>query len=285
MSSKKENSIGLWRDNFSISRLAVPSENHSLHSYFNTSPESPDGKQVLFFLSPQTDALHGDLCLFDRENGGIRVLESAIEVAHRQANQQWVCGGKFIVYMVLESEKWKVIRLDPKSMKREVMCENRQTGWGQAGLESVPLYGLHWDPGEHRDLEMLNVRTGEITTILSAEDFIAQQRDFLIQFYGEEISDLSLFFPILSPDGKRLFFKPAVPVDRQFRSKNASRRVGMVIIRCEDGEILGVRNNWGHPSWHPDSIHIISKATFFNTDSMAETLVPNYPLTRIPHLF
>lgn len=252
---------------------------HSLHSYFNTCPESPDGRLILLFTSDRHDSLYGDLWLLERENGKTTLLKNNIEVedAHRQTNQQWVCDGEYVVYMELNNNVWQVVRQDIQTMKSEVLCENRQVGWGQPGLDIVPLYGPHWNPGHHRDLELLNIKTGKIETILTVDELLIEYGDFIRDLFEGSINDLSIFFPILSPDGQRIFFKLSVPDDRQFRSDNASRRNGMVIYDCKEKRILGVRKGWGHPSWHPESRHILSKSFMIDTDTMNETTVPNYP--------
>ena len=53
---------------------------HSIHSYNPASPESPDGKWLLFFRSSTHDAHLGDVCIFSRESRETRVLSCNIEV-------------------------------------------------------------------------------------------------------------------------------------------------------------------------------------------------------------
>src|SRR4051812_37348598 len=57
-----------WRSKVSI-KMAAPGEGrHTIHSYFNTCPESPDGKSVLFFSSTTADGHHGDVVVRDRNS-------------------------------------------------------------------------------------------------------------------------------------------------------------------------------------------------------------------------
>ena len=71
-----------------------------MHSYFNTCPESPDGRYVLFYASTAKDGHRGEVCMRDRKSGEEKVLATNInaEDAHRVACQQWVSNGKRIVF-------------------------------------------------------------------------------------------------------------------------------------------------------------------------------------------
>src|SRR5436190_146086 len=80
-----------WRTNVRIQVVSPEaSDRHTMHSYFNTCPESPDGRSVLFFASKSADGHHGDVCVRDRATGQERVLASDlyVEDAHRVACQQ-----------------------------------------------------------------------------------------------------------------------------------------------------------------------------------------------------
>ena len=114
---------------------------HALHCYFNTCPESPDGRWVLLFVSSRPDAQVGDLCLIERKTGERIVLHAGIEVedAHRQANQQWVCNGDFVVAMAYRDAQWQVLRLDPVSRECVVLCTDRQVFLSNPRLDEVPL--------------------------------------------------------------------------------------------------------------------------------------------------
>ena len=67
------------------------SERHSFHSYFNTSPESPDGPWLLFFSSTTPEAHQGEVRIRERAAGKEHVLASGVttEDTHRVGCQQW----------------------------------------------------------------------------------------------------------------------------------------------------------------------------------------------------
>src|ERR1700722_5062584 len=83
-----------WREGVAIKAVVPGAERHTIHSYFNTCPESPDGTKVLYFSSTTRDGQHGDVCIRGRTTGEERVLASDLDVedAHRVACQQWVSG-------------------------------------------------------------------------------------------------------------------------------------------------------------------------------------------------
>jgi hypothetical protein len=67
----------------------------------------------------------------------------------------------------------------------------------------------------------------------------------------------SIFFPVISPDLKRVFFKIAAGNGGDdFMAKNASHRQGLVCYDFEKGACIWQHGKWGHPGWTPDSQHI-----------------------------
>ena len=251
---------------------------HSLHSYFNACPESPDGRWVLLFVSAQADAHVGDLCLLERASGQFVVVAAQLEVedAHRQANQQWLGRGDYVVYMHLAGGRWQVARWERRTGTSTVLAVDCQVGWGQPHLDDVPLYGLHWQPGMHRDLVLLNVRTGAVRTAVTLAQVLADYREAVARLFPARPPD-AIFFPILSPDGRRVIFKLTAVRDGQFRSPAASTREGLFVYDLATGRSLGLHPAWGHPAWLPDSRHLISLDLVIDTDTMATRSVPWYP--------
>jgi Tol biopolymer transport system component len=231
---------------------------HSIHAYFNTSPESPDGRYVLLFRSTAPDAHEGEVCVLDRGTGSVTVLAQRVttEDAHRAACQQWTQGGRDVVFHDVRDGRWVVAAAEVASGRQRVLAEGRQLGWGQPGGETVTLYGPHWNPGEYRNLELLNVRTGEIKTVLTADELRAAHGEWVQQQFGDR--PVSIFFPILSPDQQRVFFKLAAPDGGGFRSPTGSRRLGLFCFDLAQRKFLPMYASWGHPAWHPDSRHVLN---------------------------
>ena len=151
--------------------IVLPNMNqHSIHSYFNTSPESPDGRWVLYYTSTTAEGHEGDICIVERATGKVKTLAKGVMVedAHRVACQQWVSQGQRVVFHDLRGGEWVVVSVDINSQKERVLARGRQVGWGQPNTHIVPLYGPHWNPGDHKDLELLNVETGDIRTVVTA---------------------------------------------------------------------------------------------------------------------
>ncbi len=266
-----------WR-NCPVRPVAAPAEAHSLHSYFNVSPECPAGRRVVYFVSSRPDAQVGSLWVQERETGEARVLAEELEVedAHRQANQQWVAGGDYVVCMDYRGGEWRVLRLDPATLAQTVLCLGRQVFWGAARRDEVPLYGPYWNPGPHRDLELLDVRRGTVRTVLTLDQVLADHGRAGLELFGGERPD-SIAFPVVSPDGKRVFFKLSKIRSGVFRSPAGSDREGLFVYELATAKPLGLYRSWGHPAWMPDSRHILRKSRLIDTDTMQTRNLPWYP--------
>jgi Tol biopolymer transport system component len=249
--------LACWRDGVTVRPVTTETNRHVIHAYFNTCPESPDGSNILFFASTTPDGQRGQVMLRNRFTGAERKLglELNTEDAHRTACQQWVSGGRRVVFHGEREGQWFTAVADVATGQERVLARDRLAGWGQPNADVVPLYGLHWKPGAHRDLELANVATGEIKTTATVEALREAFPDFLKKNFGAK--SVSIFFPVLSPDLNRVFFKLAAPGGGDPRSKLASTRLGMVCYSLHDQKFLRADKRWGHPAWHPDARTIV----------------------------
>ena len=273
-----------WRTGAAIHEVAPGAERHTVHAYFNTCPESPDGQRIVFFSSTTPDAQRGDICLRDRVTGVERVLvkDLGAEDAHRVACQQWASQGRRVVFHGERGGDWFVGAVDVESGRERVLAPGRLKGWGQPDADLVPIYGPHWNANALRDLELLNVETGEIRTGLTVAAVKAAYPDWFAKSFGE--APASIFFPILSPDLQRVFFKMATPGNGDPRSKDASARQGIVCYSLAEQRFLYMRGKWGHPSWQPDSRTITETAfTLFDSNDGSYRRVPGLPVCRGDH--
>ena len=269
-SRTRSKAIRPWIEGVTVRPVVPGYAGHSLHTYFGICPESPDGKSVLVYVSDRPDAHVGQLLRVDRATGKTTALDDSVEVedSHRQANQQWVAKGQFVVYMNLVDGEWTIVRVDVATGEKKVLAKGRQLGWGQPNSDVVPLYGIHWAPGKHRDLEMLHVRTGKIETLLKADDVVAKYPEFFEQAFGSKDRVFTIFFPTMSPDGKRVFFKVSSPNTGKFRASGASLRHGLFVADLPSGNLRGFLTQWGHPAWFSDSRHILDRHIVVDTDTM-----------------
>jgi WD40 repeat protein len=247
-----------WRSGVNIHPVSTEPGRHTIHAYFNATPESPDGRWVLFYASSAPDAhTNGEIRILERATGKERILARNItaEDAHRAACQHWISGGRRVVFHDWRDKEWIVCAADVETAKVSDVAHNRQLGWGQPNADVVPLYSPHANPGEHRDLELLNVETGKTTTPVTADAVKAAYPEFIAKTFGDK--PISIFFPILSPDLKRVFFKMSTPGTGDVRSWSASERQGLVCYDLEKSRFLFLRQKWGHPAWHPDSHRIV----------------------------
>jgi len=243
-----------------IDEAVPPAQRHSIHSYFVSCPESPDGNHVLYFASRDPSGESGEICVLNRETRADRVLRSGVttEDAHRAACQQWVAGGHTVVYHDWREGEWLVAAMDLAGGPERILARKRQVGFGAPHEVWVPIYGSHWKQGEHRDLELVHVGTGEIRTVLTIRE--------VLESFGPEVERLvgdgatSIFFPVMSPDGRKVFFKIARGHGRDdFRSSEASERRGKWVYDLETRRCLRFFEEWSHPSWSPDAKGIFEK--------------------------
>ncbi|MCA9044969.1 MAG: hypothetical protein KDA69_11650, partial [Planctomycetaceae bacterium] len=110
----EDDPLAAWRQGVTIRDVAPDTERHSIHSYFNTSPESPEGKYVLYYTSEAKNGEYGDLRILERATGRETIVARDIttEDAHRAACQQWSNGGKSIVYHEVRDGHWRVMAVD-----------------------------------------------------------------------------------------------------------------------------------------------------------------------------
>lgn len=279
--------VARWRTGATIAPVPAPGARHTIHSYYLANPESPDGTHVLFFASTTADAHRGDLVVRDRKSGQETVIARGIDTedAHRAACQQWIGNGKRVAYHDVKDGRWSVHVVDLATGADRVVARDRQLCFGRAVDEQLPLYGCHWNPGPHRDLEFVDAATGDIRTVMTIADVERRYGAWLAKEFGGRPT--SIFFPHISPDGRRVFFKMSAPgpdgAANNFRSKNASHRQGTVVFDLVAKNAVFMRERWGHPAWHPDSRTIIEAGnSYYDTDGKGTTLVPRPGLPRLP---
>lgn len=276
--------LAAWRTGVQIHPVSPGIERHTIHSYFNTCAESPDGRSVLFYVSTTADGHRGEIWTRDRATGRERALVQNLEVedAHRAACQEWISGGKRVVFHGQRDGEWFVGAVDLDTGRERILAPGRLKGWGQPNADIVPLYGPHWNASALRDLELLDVATGEIRTALKVDAVRAAYPEWFEKSFGNTAT--SIFFPILSPDLHRVFFKMATPGNGNPRSSSASARQGLVCYSLEEQRFLYMTPRWGHPSWQPDSRTITETAfTLFDSNDGKSHRVPGLPVARGDH--
>lgn len=270
--------LAAWREGVQVHPVSGDTNRHVIHSYFNTCPESPDGKWVLYYVSKTADGQKGDICIRDRKTGEEKVLvrEVNTEDAHRAACQQWVANGKKAAFHDERNGEWLVAVVDIETGKEQIIARNRLSSWSQPNANVVPVYGLHWDINGFRDLELVDVNTGEARKVLTIDAVKEKYGDWLTKRFGDK--PVSIFFPELSPDLKRVFFKIASPGNGNPRSSGASQRLGMVCYDLAEKRFLFVSDTWGHPAWAPDSRTIVEvKNQMIDSDTGKHTVISGLP--------
>ncbi|HSJ02554.1 MAG TPA: hypothetical protein VK956_08880, partial [Verrucomicrobium sp.] len=278
--------LAAWRTGVKIQQVSPEAARHTVHSYFNTCPESPDGSKVLFYTSTTPDAHTGEVWVRDRKTSEEKRIATNLKVedAHRVACQQWVSNGKAVTYHAERDGRWFVAtaNVDADPPKERILAQDRLSGWGQPTGDVIPLYGQHWNPGAHRDLELVNVTTGEITTALTVKEVQSAYADWFTKAYGDK--PVSIFFPVLSPKLDRVFFKMASAAGDDPRSSSASVRQGLICYDLKEKKFRYQNARWGHPSWHPDGRHIVETSfIIFDSDDGKAQRTPGLPGPRGDH--
>src|SRR4029453_857247 len=96
---------------------------HTIHSYYVSMPESPDGRWVLFYSSTIPTGYEGEVRLLERATGAVKTLASKVTVedAHRAACQQWISKGKRVVYHDFREGEWQVACMDLDTLQERVL--------------------------------------------------------------------------------------------------------------------------------------------------------------------
>src|SRR4051812_34034857 len=83
--SQASDPLAPWTAGVRVHPAAGDEARHTIHSYFNTCPESPDGRWVLYFASTTPEGHAGSVCIRERATGRERVLVRNVstEDAHR----------------------------------------------------------------------------------------------------------------------------------------------------------------------------------------------------------
>lgn len=276
-----------WREGVKITPVSSVPGRHTIHTYFNVSPESPDGKWVLFYTSTTPEGHSGEIRIQERATGKERVLVRGLscEDAHRVACQQWVSKGKRVVFHDLRAGEVVVAAVDVESGRERVLSKGRMLSWGQQDSDWVPIYGVHFQPGPYRDVELLNVATGEIRVLVKADEVRARFPEVIRELYGDK--PISTPFGALSPDGKLIFFKLSAPADGYVAQPGGqmhwpysyqSAREGLVMFDSEHAKLLFIQKDWGHPAWLPDSRRILNVPNLTEDAFTGERrTIPNLP--------
>jgi Tol biopolymer transport system component len=267
-----------WRNGVKIRPVCQEDEAHTIHTYFNVSPESPDGRFVLFFRSVDADAHVGDICLLERATGKRTVVARNIEVtdAHTVAGQQWVAGGRTVVYKKEVDGHWLVMAVDADGSNERVLATDLLAGLGQPHGTLVPVSGTAWKLGEHRDLEMLDVLTGKIQTVLTNDAMRAAYSGWIQRKFGDRPT--CIIAGILSPDLNRVIFKVGTPASGNVKSMDSSDRDGLCIYDITQKKCLPMQEYWGHPSWYKDSKTIVQMHDWLiDSDTGKAAKIPNLP--------
>ena len=258
--------IAPWR-HAALRPVSTLPNRHTIHTYFNVSPETMDGRYVLYYTSVTPEGHSGEIRMQERATGNETVLVRNLdcEDAHRVACQQWTSHDRSVVFHDLRNGEVVTAAVDIATGKERVLARGRMVSFGCQHSDLVPIYGVHFQPGRYTDVEILNVATGEIKTVVTARQVREAYPAEIQKLYGD--LQISTPFGVLSPDEKLIFFKLSaqspdyrpLPEGRLHWPRSyQSDREGIVAFDIAQSRLLFFRRNWGHPSWDPQSKWILN---------------------------
>ena len=277
--------VAPWRSGVKSTPVSKVEHRHTMHTYYLLNPESPDGRQVVFYASTDPAGHVGQVRVIDRASGAETLLADGVhtEDAHRVALQQWTLGGRAIAYHEVVGKRWQVVVVDLATGSKKIIAQDRQLGFGRGDGHVLPLYGCHWNPGEHRSLELYDLKTGEVSVPCKIDDVENRFGEWLEKEFKSKPT--SIAFPTISPNHQRVFFKMAAGNGGDAFMGNVSQRQGLVFFDLARGQITSMREKWGHPAWHPDSRRCIEMGNILlDSEDGAVTRIPNVPALRGQHL-
>src|ERR1700730_9509535 len=98
--ARNDDPVAPWKRGVKAHPVSDIPNRHSIHTYFNVSPESPDGRYVLYYTSITPEGHTGEIRMQERATGRETVLVRNLdcEDAHRVACQQWVSQGRKVLF-------------------------------------------------------------------------------------------------------------------------------------------------------------------------------------------
>ncbi|HEY3841148.1 MAG TPA: hypothetical protein VGL72_31470 [Bryobacteraceae bacterium] len=291
--SQASDPVAPWK-NAQARPVSQVADRHTIHTYFNVTPETMDGRYVLYYTSVTREGHAGEIRMQERASGKETVLVRNLdcEDAHRVACQQWVSNDKRVVFHDMRKGEVVTAAVDVASGKERVLAHGRMVSFGNQDSDWVPIYGVHFQPGKYTDVELLNVATGEIKTVVTARQVRETYPEQVRKLYGE--SQISTPFGALSPDGKLIFFKlsaqsagydPRPEGQLRWPRSYQSDREGLVCFDMEHSKLLFFREKWGHPAWDPKSTVILNTPNVLqDARTGVERRIPGLPTFPGQHL-
>src|SRR5690349_771133 len=111
--------VAPWKSGVQIRPVSKIPGRHTIHTYFNVSPETMDGRHVLYYTSTTPEGYNGEIRMQERSSGKETVLVRNLdcEDAHRVACQQWVSNDRRIIFHDLRNGEAVVATVDVASGK------------------------------------------------------------------------------------------------------------------------------------------------------------------------
>ena len=286
--------VAPWKTGVRTRPVSAVPNRHTIHTYFNVSPETMDGRYVLYYTSVTPEGHSGEIRMQERATAKETVLARNLdcEDAHRVACQQWVSNDRRVIFHDMRNGEVVVATVDIQTLKERVLAKGRMVSFSTQASDLIPIYGVHFQPGKYTDVELLNTATGEIKTLVTAKRVRDAYPEDIRKLYGD--LQISTPFGVLSADEKLIFFKlsaqspnytPLPEGHLKWPRSYQSDREGLVGFDIEHNKLLFFRRDWGHPSWDSKSTTILNAPNvLIDGRTGAVSPIPNLPRFPGQHL-
>ncbi|MGC4233435.1 MAG: hypothetical protein QM594_10695 [Niabella sp.] len=184
----------------------------SIFSFYNTTPESPDGKTIAYVRCINEPSGDGDELLAAAElwvcgrnlKKHRKITDIQATAAHNGVEAQWVDNRRIAIF-----DSGRVRLIDVRSGRDLLKKEIKADGLGHYPFRNKILYNIYTNNGRgEQGIYELDCNTQQVRLILSINDCAKQQLPGFLK--KEDIAAVANWRPLhsqYSPDGKKIAFR------------------------------------------------------------------------------
>jgi hypothetical protein len=240
---------------YRITRLSPP-ERECIHFYYDVCPESPDGRQVVYFRFAGAVPGPGDVMVADRDGANARpVLAIASDVdRHSAARQLWVDNDTIACCPGNEGQLNTTLVSVRDGTRREVRGALRMVS-PTAPLGLTTLHDFTKLAARKDDAVcLMDLRSGGLRPLFTVADAL-KVHPLGPAFPGDD--QVMFMHTKWSPRGTR-FFVMAANIYRVANETNANRINSIFVAEADGSGLRYLCEEFHHPIWSADDDHVLS---------------------------
>ncbi len=219
----------------------------SIHTYFDVVPESPDGKQIVYFRFDGKPLTQGTICIRERQGDRVTEVLHCPGSTHGAAQQGWL-DSEHIYFTANEQVQIATLSGEiVQSFPGAIDTIHQQT---RRGLAPSKNWRGDIRPPKEKACFRIDIDEGSLHELLDVERAweLCQGR---IDLEGVDKSLMNFKHTKWSPDGKQWF---VVFTNEESRKAHPGLKTVKVLIAAndqgEDARFIGAFHH--HPNWSPD---------------------------------